>query len=242
MLFRSHYILEYFGDTETGEGCTVCDNCLSKATGPARFPTDEETVMIQKALSCVARVDGRYGRGRIVQTLVGSRSKDVLDVGLDRLSTYGLLKDLGADYVWGLLNTLIRTGCVTVSGGQYPTLSLTELGGEVMRKQKRIPLALPEISKTTPKPGRAQKGSPTKADVAGDYDVALFEALKQWRRENAERSGGVPAYLIYPDRTLQELARVKPKTEAELLEVKGIGPAKARMFGAETLAVIARAL
>ncbi len=67
-----------------------------------------------------------------------------------------------------------------------------------------------------------------------------FEALKQWRREKAVRSGGVPAYIIYPDRTLEELARVKPASEADLLEVKGIGPAKARMFGAETLAVIAR--
>ncbi len=174
---RHHYILQYFGDAETGEGCTVCDNCLSKATGPARFPTDDETVIIQKALSCVARVDGRYGRGRIVQTLVGSRSKDVLDVGLDRLSTYGMLRDLGADYVWGLLNTLIRTGCVAVSSGQYPTLSLTELGGEVMRKQKKIPLALPTATKTPAKSARAPKLAPTKAQAVGDYDVALFEAL-----------------------------------------------------------------
>jgi len=238
---RHHYILEYFGDTETGEGCTVCDNCLSKATGPARFPDEAETVIIQKALSCIARVDGRFGRGRIVQTLVGSRSKEVLDTGLDRLSTYGLLKDWGADYVWGLLNVLVRTGCVTVSSGQYPTLSLTELGGEVMRKQKRIPMALPEIAKASPRPSRTPKPAPAKrAAPASDYDVALFEALKQWRREKATHAGGIPAYIIYPDRTLEELARVKPQTEADLLEVKGIGPAKARMFGVETLAVIAR--
>lgn len=238
---RHHFILQYFGDTETGEGCTVCDNCLAKTTGPARLPTDEETVIIQKALSCVARLDGRFGRGRIVQTLVGSRSKDVLDAGLDRLSTYGLLRDLGPDYVWGLLNTLIRAGCVAVSSGQYPTLSLTALGGEVMRKQKRISLALPAVAEAARKPARAPASVRAPGAVAvGDYDPALFEALKQWRRETAGRSGGIPAYLIYPDRTLAELARVKPRTAAELLDIKGIGPAKARRFGAETLAVIAR--
>jgi ATP-dependent DNA helicase RecQ len=240
---RHQFILQYFGDTETGEGCTVCDNCLAKTTGPARLPTDEETIIIQKALSCVARLNGRFGRGRIVQTLVGSRSKDVLDAGLDRLSTYGLLRDLGPDYVWGLLNVLIRAGCVAVSGGQYPTLSLTALGGEVMRKQKRIPLALPAVHKTAPIPARAPASARApRAPTVVDDDAALFEALKRWRRETAERAGGIPAYLVYPDRTLQELARVKPRTPAELRAIKGIGPAKARTYGAETLAIIAQHL
>ena len=120
---RHHFILKYFGDTETGEGCTVCDNCQSKPNAAARLPTEEETVAIRKALSCVARVNGRFGRGRIAQCLAGSRSKEVLDARLDRLSTYGLLKDLGEDYVWSLLNALIRASCLAVSGGQYPTLS-----------------------------------------------------------------------------------------------------------------------
>ena len=235
---RHHFILQYFGDTETGEGCTVCDNCLAKADSAARFPTDEETVAIQKALSCVARVDGRFGRGRIAQCLVGSRSKEVLDTGLDRLSTYGLLKDLGEDYVWGLLNTLIRTGCLAVSSGQYPTLSLTELGGDIMRKQQRIPMVLPEI-KAKPRPSsRAKKVATTRRDEPADYDEKLFDALRAWRRDKATAMGNVPAYIIFPDRTLQELARVKPQSVAELLEVRGIGPAKARQFGKETLAMI----
>ncbi len=233
---RHHFILRYFGDEEAAGKCAVCDNCLTHTDSTARLPTGEETLIIQKALSCVARVDGRFGRGRIAQTLVGSRSKDVLDAGLDRLSTYGLLRDAGEDYVWSLLDVLIRAGCVAVSGGQYPTLSLTELGREVMLKKKTIPLAKPVLMAKPPKPGRARKGVPAKEREPADYDEKLFGALKEWRRK---RAGALPAYLIYPDRTLQELARVKPKTEAELLEVKGIGPAKARMFGAETLGMIA---
>jgi len=237
---RHHYVLKYFGDTETGEGCTVCDNCLAKADSAARFPTEEETVAIQKALSCVAHVNGRFGRGRIAQCLVGSRSKDVIDARLDRLSTYGMLGEWGEDYVWGLLNTLIRTGCLAVSGGQYPTLSVTELGGDVMRKKQKIPMVLPQLKSGRPAvERRARSGDRrTTTEASQPYDEKLFEALRTWRREKVTAMGNVPAYIVYPDRTLEELARVKPQSEAELLEVRGIGPAKARQFGAETLAVI----
>src|SRR5207249_7036245 len=113
----------------------------------ARLPTEEETVIIQKALSCVARMNGRFGRGRVAQALVGSRSKQVLDAGLDRLSTYGLLAACGEDYVSSLLNELVKAKCIEVSSGEYPTVSLTELGGEVMRKEKAIALRLPALRK-----------------------------------------------------------------------------------------------
>jgi ATP-dependent DNA helicase RecQ len=240
---RHHYILKYFGDTETGEGCTVCDNCLAKADSAARFPTEEETVAIQKALSCVAHVNGRFGRGRVAQCLVGSRSKEVIDARLDRLSTYGMLGEWGEDYVWGLLNALIRTGCLAVSGGQYPTLTVTELGGDVMRKKQRIPMVLPEKRVGAPVSGRRGRGEksvkpPGTAAATPDYDHKMFDALRAWRREKVTAMGNVPAYIVYPDKTLEELARIKPQSEAELLEVRGIGPAKARQFGAETLAVI----
>ncbi len=235
---RHHFILDYFGDANAEPRCSVCDNCLSRVAPTAqRPPTEEETIVIQKALSCVARVNGRFGRGRIAQTLVGSRSKAVLDAGLDRLSTYGLLRDLGEDYVWALLDALIRAGCLEVSAGQYPTLSLTSPGREVMLRQKMIPLALPERAAARPSPSRKREPV-AKKQTATNYDGALFDVLREWRREKAARMGGIPAYIIYPDRTLEELARAKPQTEAELLEVKGIGPAKARQFGAETLAVI----
>jgi ATP-dependent DNA helicase RecQ len=234
---RHGFILHYFGDESAEERCPVCDNCLARVTPAAqRLPTEEETVVIQKALSCVARVNGRFGRGRIAQTLVGSRSKDVLDAGLDRLSTYGLLREQGEDYVWSLLDTLVRAGCIEVSAGQYPTLLLTPLGREVMLRTKSIPLALPDL--TQRKAVSTAKKSVKKTEPAAGYDAAIFDALRDWRREKAAKMGGIPAYIIYPDRTLEELARVKPQTEAELLEVKGIGPAKARQFGAETLAVL----
>jgi len=238
---RHRFILQYFGDSEAGDHCAICDNCLSRVSSASRVLLEDELIILQKALSCVARLNGRFGRGRIVQTLVGSRSREILDAGLDRLSTYGLLSDLGHDYVWSLLNTLIQAGCVNVSSGEYPTLSLTELGGEVMRRQKEIHLALPHLDQT--KAVHRMKGSSAKRlrdqQLEEDsYDVALFEALRTWRRDKASALGNAPAYLIYADRTLKELARRKPRTDAELLEIRGIGPAKAEQFGTETLQVI----
>jgi ATP-dependent DNA helicase RecQ len=238
---RHQFILQYFGDAEAADHCNVCDNCRSRGGVAQRLPTEKETENIQKALSCVARLDGRFGRGRIVKTLVGSRDKQILDAGLDRISTYGLLADFGEDYVWALLDELIKARCVTVSGDQYPVLSLTELGGEVMRKKKTIPLALPTASsrRAAPKP-KTKNQKPAAAAVAPDeepYDAKLFDTLRQWRREKSDKLG-VPAYLIYPDVTLKELARRRPKTKEELLEIRGIGPAKARQFGKETLSVL----
>lgn len=241
---RHQFILNYFGDAEAADHCNACDNCRFHGGAPHRLPNEEETVAIQKALSCVARLNGRFGRGRIVKVLVGSRAKDILDFGLDRISTYGLLADCGEDYVWALLDELIKARCIAVSDDQYPVLSLTELGGDVMRKKTTIPLALPSQTSTpraratlkpktkTPKPSAA---SATAASDEEPFDQKLFEKLRQWRREKSDKLG-IPAYLIYPDVTLKELARRRPKTKEELLEVRGIGPAKARQFGKETLA------
>ena len=233
---RHNFILDYFGDADTAPHCVVCDNCLAHTSTPCRLPSPEETITIQKALSCVARVNGRFGRARIAQTLVGSRSKEVVDARLDQLTTYGLLADQGSDYVWALLDSLIRAGCLAVSPGVYPTLTLTELGRAIMLRQQTIPLALPDA---TPPKKRADKKAPTQINEVVDYDENTFEALKKWRREKAGTLG-VPAYLVFPDKTLQELAHLLPESLADLLNIRGIGPAKAQRFGDEALAVISQ--
>ncbi|MBI4529473.1 MAG: RecQ family ATP-dependent DNA helicase [Deltaproteobacteria bacterium] len=236
---RHQFILKYFGDTEAAGHCNVCDNCLSRAGIAARLPTDEETLFVRKALSCVARVSDRFGRGRIAQVLAGSRSKEVVDAGLDHLSTYGLLSDVGADYVWTLLNALIDAGCIAVSDGQYPTISLTPLGGEVMRGKKNVPLVLPaRVGSKAAKGKRTKSSGPAERAESEFGNDELFEALRIWRREKAAAMGNVPAYVIYSDKTLYELSRLMPRTETDLLRVRGIGPGKARQFGAETLGVI----
>ena len=236
---RHRFILQYFGDAEAADQCTACDRCLARANTAARLPDDEEVVHIQKALSCVARMSGRFGRGRVSQVLAGSRNKEVLDAGLDQLSTYGLLAELGTDYVWNLLDVLSKAGCIATSAGRYPTLSLTPLGEDVMQLRKSIPLDLP--SRPAPRTAertKAKKSGTALTDAEGPYDMTLFDELKKWRRKKSVEMGYVKAFLIYSDRTLRDLARIKPETAWDLQKVNGIGPAKAQRFGEETLAVI----
>ena len=237
---RHHYILNYFGDAEASKECSICDNCQSSHHSPPREPNEKEMVMIQKALSCVARVNGRYGRGRIVQTLAGSRSSEVMDAGLHHLSTYGLLSELAPNQIWSLLDTLLHADCLEVSEGDYPTLSLTPLGGQVMRRQTTIKLPLSAF--TTEKTSRKTKGQSSSAkksaDVDLDYDSDVFDALKKWRRKKSADLGDIPAFHIFSDAVLKLLAYHLPETEGQLLTIRGIGPAKARQFGEETLQVI----
>ena len=253
---RQYYILNYFGDTEADDHrvCGRCDRCLARpaAREGARLPTAEETVVIQKALCCVGRLSGRFGRGRITQTLVGSRAKEVLEAGLDRQSTYGLLADEGSDFVWSLINALIAVNCIAVSGDKYPTVALTPLGYEVAQGQKSIPLVIPPRRQAPANTARRGKPNPSTklragrkvADTAPDDfpasgpAAAVLERLKKWRRRKATAMGGVPAYIIYPDKTLKELALALPRTRADLLLIRGIGPAKALQFGKETLEII----
>ena len=251
---RHGYILNYFGETDAPQHCSACDNCGSvggalaprrsakkrvPTTTPAASPPDlsarEKTVLLQKALSCVARMDSRFGLGRITLVLVGSRSKEVFDAQLDELSTYGLLKEFGYDFTLELLRRLVTAGCIHVTADEFPKASLTEHGRRVMLAKTPLEIELPAFEKAKPS---ARKAAATAA-VADEmpFDTAVFDALRDWRRDLAARTG-IPAYLIYPDATLKELSRHKPRTEAALQEVRGIGPAKARQFGAETLAII----
>ncbi len=245
---RQFYILNYFGDTEAQDHrfCGRCDHCLARLVGHkgVRLPTAEETIIIQKALSCVGRLRGRFGRGRITQTLIGSRDKEVLDTGLDQQSTYGLLAEEGADFVWSLIDALITAQCIAVSADKYPTVSLTPLGYAVARGQETVPLAIPARRPASNPSIRSDKsGKKAPPSVPDDFPktgqiATVFDRLKEWRRRKAAAMGGVPAFVIYSDKTLKALALAQPRTQADLLMIRGIGSAKAQEYGKATLDII----
>ncbi len=271
---RQYYILNYFGDAEAMDRriCGRCDRCRTQnaVQDVKRLPDAEEKVIVQKALCCVGRLLGRYGRGRITQILVGSRAREVLESGLDRQSTYGLLAAEGSDFVWSLIDALIAVGCIAVSGDKYPTLTLTPLGLEVAQGQKSVPLVMParrpapdnkaprgkatpatdssagtltKLSSSKKRHGGAGKQARTTDAVPDDFPtngppVNVLKRLKEWRRRKAAAMGGVPAYIIYPDKTLQQIALSLPHKPEDLLLIRGIGPAKARRFGKETLEIV----
>ncbi len=235
---RHGFILNYFGDLDAPEHCATCDYCLAHRQSAARLPTEDEQLAVRKALSCIARLDGCYGRGRIAQVLVGSRAKEVLDAGLDQLTTYALLADEGSEYVWELLDALIAASCIAVSTGKYPTLSLTPLGHDVMHARSDLALALPDAPRARPARVRDRRAAGHTAAPTEDADsTTLLHALRAWRRDEAA-ARGVPAFHIYTENTLHELALHKPQTNLALLNIRGIGPAKARQFGAATVEII----
>ncbi|MDQ7087689.1 MAG: HRDC domain-containing protein [Acidobacteriota bacterium] len=241
---RSQFIYDYFaGSAQGGRAlqCGTCDNCLGWHRHRGRPLDDEEYRRVRVALSGVARLEGRFGARRIAQMLTGSRSRELLVRRLDRLPTYGRLAELSVDEAQKLLGVLADAGLIerrTLEGGRPGqfVLALTEIGAEVMRGVRRPELALPSgqaAAATGPprEPGRKDR----RRRRAGASPLA--EALRAWRAEEARRRG-IPAYRILHDSTLDALACTRPRTAAELLAVKGIGPTKAERFGPALLDLI----
>ena len=112
----------------------------------ARALTEEESLLVRKILACAARMQGRFGKGLLASTLRGSRARNVLQAGLDGLSTYGILDDMTQEELLTYIDALVAANCLRVTGGAYPTVSLTSLGGDVMRERANVELALPETA------------------------------------------------------------------------------------------------
>ena len=232
---RHGYILGYFGDREAASQCANCDRCRRFSAGETREPTEEEWVVLQKALSCVARMQGRFGLVKVLQVLMGSKAQEIVDRGLDRLSTYGLLKGHGQTYLRGILEELIRDGCVRVSSGEYPVVSITPRGRRVMLREEAVELSWPTPPRKRPQ-AKTRTGRSETVDLT--YDEALFEKLRSWRTNRA-REARIPPYTVLHDATLKLLAAVRPHRLSELESIKGLGPAKIGRYGEELLEIVA---
>jgi ATP-dependent DNA helicase RecQ len=149
---RRQRVLAYFGERWDKPNCGSCDNCLDDGAfgksvqPPKRFPSETEWVTIQKILSCVARMQGRFGRAKVVQVLLGSQASDIVNSYLSRLSTYGILKGASRSMLDVYLDALIEAECIRIVGDEFPKLDLTPLGQTVMRRQQRVLLALPGLT------------------------------------------------------------------------------------------------
>jgi ATP-dependent DNA helicase RecQ len=238
---RHQSILRYFGESDPAR-CGNCDICLQSAE-QSRPPSDKEAVVVQKALSGVARMSGRggdgcwqprFGRGRIVQTLVGSRSREIIQAQLDQLSTYGLLRDEGVAYLNQLLRELQDAGMLISSGGEYPMVTLTKLGEEVMKGQSDYKLRWPSPTELgSPEKASQRKSAPRLREMPDEtipVDAAIYDRLKKLRLDLARENGDIPAYMIFPDETLRAFARLKPKSIEAGRKIRGVGEVKARRY------------
>ncbi|WP_225048081.1 DNA helicase RecQ [Lacticaseibacillus kribbianus] len=207
------FILRYFG--QASEPCGRCSNCLDDRE------SFDVTVDAQKVLSCVYRMHERFGKALIADVLAGAKTQRVLDLHLDQLSTYGLMSSQRKKDISGFIDFLTAGGYLAAIGGQYPTLHVTEAGAAVLRGQQTV----------------ARKQA-VRATRTRPVDDALFQKLRDLRRELAEK-GGVPPYVIFSDQTLRDLCAAKPQSEVEMLAVKGIGQAKFAKYGEVFLEALA---
>lgn len=211
------FIVDYFGETGV-EACGKCSSCLDKSEPVNR--TDEAKM----ALSCVGRMKGRFGVTMVAKVLKGSRDKRLLEFGLDRLSTYGLMRHLPEKEIADWLYWLVSEGYLKLSEGQYPVVSLTANALPVLEGRELI---MQRVRATVKQTANLDTGSAS----------PLFEALKQWRKEKAAAEG-VPPFMLFFDATLREIANAQPRSVEQLLSVKGIGAAKADKYGEGLLELI----
>jgi len=242
---RQEQILRYFGETESTP-CGTCDVCRAEGVQPPREGGADEVTMLRQALSGIARMstkhadgtwEGRFGKGRIIQMLVGSKSKEIVDAGHDQLTTYGLLKDVGSHALHPLFAEMEKHGLIETSTGEYPKVTLTSRGAEVMKKGENVKMRWPSMQVPMTKPkGKTAMNEELAARELG-FDDALFEKLKRHRSTLAE-SEGVPPYIIFSNQTLEFMTRLKPKTIDAGLKIRGVGEKKAKEYLPDFIQII----
>jgi len=227
---RRAALLGYFGE-ELPEPCGHCDVC----DDPPQ--TYDATVDAQKALSAVYRLNERFGVGYVVDVLRGSSSERIIANGHDTLSVYGIGAEHSKDDWSAIIRQLIHRGYLRVDVAEYSTLKLLPAAGPVLRGEEAVVLALPPAPR--PKAEKAPKLSRAAATaLETDEQVELFERLRELRREIAAEQS-VPAYVVFADAALADMARRAPATHDEFLAVSGVGAAKLERYGDAFLAAIA---
>ncbi len=215
------YILNYFGQDAADE-CGACTNCLSE------IEKEDATVDSQKILSCIYRLDQRYGTSTVVDCLMGSKNKNSREKELSKISTYGIMKDKSKTYIKDLIGTLTADGYIKVSGTTYPILKLTEKSKDVLFGEVKVLVNIRKEEERVRKDGFDDKLS---------YDEKLFKHLKEVRLDMA-RMRNIPPFIIFSDASLKEMSQKKPRTEDEMLMIKGVGDKKLLQYGDIFLAEI----
>ncbi|HNH18745.1 MAG TPA: DNA helicase RecQ [Pseudomonadales bacterium] len=221
---RRQALLAYFGE-QLPAPCGNCDNCLDP---PATFDATEAA---QLALSCVYRTGQRFGVAYLVEVLRGGDDPRIASFGHDRLALFGRGQERPAAQWRSLFRQLAARGLVSVEIDGHGGLRLTEAARPVLRGEQRLFLR----EENTARERRRRKGSA--APLLASAEQALFEALRAERRRLAD-AHGVPAYVIFHDATLAQMAAERPRTLADLAQINGVGAAKLERYGEAFLAVI----
>ncbi|MGW1559506.1 DNA helicase RecQ [Streptomyces sp. NPDC002144] len=237
---RRGQLLNYFGQEPDPAGCGNCDTCL---TPPETW---DGTVAAQKVLSTVVRLQRergqKFGAVQIIDILLGKRTGKVIQFDHDQLSVFGIGEELTEGEWRGVIRQLLAQGLLAVEG-EYGTLVLTEASGSVLRREREVPLRKepkkPATSRSaSSSTGRGERKAKAAAVELPEALQPAFEALRAWRAEQA-REQGVPAYVIFHDATLREIALAWPTSVRQLGGISGVGEKKLTTYGEGVLAVLA---
>ncbi|MGE7835210.1 DNA helicase RecQ [Viridibacillus arvi] len=206
------YIVKYFGE-ENAEVCGKCANCKDDRE---IFDVTED---VQKVLSCVIRMGQKFGKTMIAQVLIGSQNQKVISFGLNRLSTYGIMKNMTVKEVSNFIEFMIAEDLLSVKQGNMPTIFVSEKGKDVLLGKVKV----------------QRKGVVVTRQIA--ENDPLFEELRTIRKQLADEAN-VPPFVIFSDKSLQDMCAKRPKTANEFLEVNGVGANKLEKYGAAFMDVI----
>jgi ATP-dependent DNA helicase RecQ len=225
---RHQSILRYFGESHPG-ACDQCDNCLHPVE------TWQATQVAQMALSCVFRTGQRFGVGHLIDVLTGKTTPQVERFNHDKVSTFGIGKNLNQNQWSGVYRQLIAAGMLEADMAAYGGLKLTEAARPILKGEQEVWLR--RDAEPEKRMSKAERSARAKEAFAGANDDPLWQALKAKRLELA-REQGVPPYVIFHDSTLLEIHNRKPQTLDEMGQISGIGQAKLQKYGDAFLLVI----
>ena len=230
---RRQQLLGWFGEAHPGD-CGNCDNCLDPSQ------SWDGTVAAQKALSCVYRSGQRFGAAHVVDILRGADTAKIRQFGHDALSTYGIGSELDARQWRSVFRQLVAAGLLEVDLEGHGALRLSPASSAVLKGERSVPLRVEAAAKprSRKRDAAAARGgaAPAPVDLPADA-AARFESLRAWRAEVA-RTQNVPAYVIFHDRTLREIALARPADIGGLAGIPGVGAAKLERYGESLLALL----
>ena len=224
---RRRYLLNYFGDETVSNGaspdnCQGCDVCLT--------PREEfdATIIAQKILSAIIKTDQRWGIAHISAVLLGSKRKRVLEMGHHNLSVHGIVNDFDRNQIREIAAQLVTEGLIYQNSHEYSTLGVTDKGWKFLKERQPLTLS---------KPKRTERRRRERIPSDDTLDDDLFEHLRRLRISLA-RELEVPAFVIFNDAALKDMAKSRPRTREEFGRMSGVGTVKLRQFGDRFLAEI----
>lgn len=212
------YIVRYFG--QDCSPCGHCSNCTDQRN------VQDITAESKQVLAMIQELHGRFGKGVVAQALTGSHSQRMNEIGAPQLPSFGALRNFSKQEAASLIDYLVAVGILQTVGSQYPVIQIAQDGWAVLKGEQQVTRRQEE------RPARLRTQLTESPDTA-----ALFELLRQKRRELADKQG-VPPFMVFSDKTLHDMAQVKPQTSRDFLEVNGVGQQKLARYGQLMMDVI----